>query len=397
MGYGTVQLWYIPGILLLIPIGGVGDRYGIRMGMLMLLPLYLLGFGILASAGRFVASDIARVRLASMTQAEARKARMEGDPKILICRNVSVAYDQVQVLFNVDFEVHDGEIIALLGTNGAGKSTLLKAISGLVEPIDGAIIFDGRDITSTDAADTTTMGAVQVPGGRGIFPSLTVEENLKVACWMYRRDADYVKDAIEKVLGYFPQLKDRWNTPAGNLSGGEQQMLSLSQAFVARPKLLLIDELSLGLAPTIVQRLLDIVRAIHDNGTAVVLVEQSVTVALKLAKKAVFMEKGEIRFTGPTEELLQRPDILRAVFLKGAASVEEPKENGRKVNGDAGRATVQLLEREQHRRNSLKDAPVILETLDITKRYGGVTAVDQVSIQVKEGEILGLIGPNGAG
>ena len=306
---------------------------------------------------------------------------------ILKVRELDVAYDQTQVLFEVNMEVESGEIVALLGTNGAGKSTLLKAVSGLVPARRGTIDFDGNDINKLHPGAIAKLGIAQVPGGRGIFPSLTTGENLRAAGWLYRGDKPYVQDANRRVIEYFPILETRWDTPAGSLSGGEQQMLSLAQAFIAKPRLLMIDELSLGLAPTIVDRLLDIVRAIHDSGTTILLVEQSVNVALRLADRAVFMEKGEIRFSGPTAELLDRTDILRAVFLKGAASASNGKE-------DDGR----LSARAQARRSNEIDArPVVLETKGLTKRYGGVVAVREVDLELHDGEILGLIGPNGAG
>ena len=310
---------------------------------------------------------------------------------ILSVSGLDVGYDQTQVLFEVDLEVEEGEILALLGTNGAGKSTLLKAISGLAPPSRGRVVFDGKDITRADPGEVARAGIAQVPGGRGIFPSLTVAENLRIAGWLYRKDGDYLKKATERVVGYFPILERRWETAAGSLSGGEQQMLSLSQAFIAKPRLLMIDELSLGLAPTIVDRLLDIVRAIHESGTTVVLVEQSVNVALRLAKRAVFMEKGEIRFSGPTEELLDRTDILRAVFLKGADAATNG--NGKR----RPRVSAKARKEADARRNELLEKPVVLETVELTKRYGGVTAVDGVDLQLHDGEILGLIGPNGAG
>jgi branched-chain amino acid transport system ATP-binding protein len=320
---------------------------------------------------------------------------------ILTVRDLDVAYDQTQVLFGVEMDVLEGEIVALLGTNGAGKSTLLKAISGLVSPKRGTVLFDGREISALDTGEIAHLGIAQVPGGRGIFPSLTVADNLRAAGWMYRKDHAYLEEATKRVLDYFPVLEQRSETVAGSLSGGEQQMLSLAQAFIAKPKLLMIDELSLGLAPTIVDRLLDIVRAIHDAGTTVILVEQSVNVALRLAKRAVFMEKGEVRFSGPTAELLERTDILRAVFLKGAASYTgNGKQNGNgngngKTNGKvAAKARKRDLDRTA---NALLDNPVVLETRGLTKRYGGVVAVNEVDIQLHEGQILGLIGPNGAG
>src|SRR5437588_77034 len=201
------------------------------------------------------------------------------DAPLLSCRGVDVAYDQVQVLFGVDLDVERHEIVALLGTNGAGKSTLLKAISGLVDPAAGRIWFDGQDITKADAVTTSKMGIIQVPGGKAVFPTLTVAEHFKASTWLYQRDDPKEIDArTEKVLELFPRVRERWDQMAGNLSGGEQQQLALGMAFVAKPKLLIIDELSLGLAPTIVEQLLEIVRQIHAQGCTILLVEQSVNV-----------------------------------------------------------------------------------------------------------------------
>jgi ABC-type branched-subunit amino acid transport system ATPase component len=223
----------------------------------------------------------------------------------------------------------------------------------------------------------------QVPGGQGVFPSLTVAENLRLAGWLQRREPNEVKQATERVLGYFPVLAERMHEPAGNLSGGQQQMLTLGMAFIGRPTLLMIDELSLGLAPTVIAQLLEIVKAIRDQGTTIILVEQSVNLALTLADEAYFMEKGEIRFHGPTAELLERPDVLRSVFLEGAGSAasSRPRPNGGPavpVSGDGQRKPR-------------------LEAVEVSKRFGGVTALHDVSFTVGRAEILGFIGPNGAG
>jgi ABC-type branched-subunit amino acid transport system ATPase component len=301
---------------------------------------------------------------------------------LLSCRGVEVAYGQVQILFGVDLDVGRDEIIALLGTNGAGKSTLLKAISGLVKPIGGTIEFDGDDITGISPVHAARLGIIQVPGGKAVFPTLTVAEHFKAGTWMFAGDDPAeVAERVESVLELFPRLRERWDQMAGNMSGGEQQQLALGMAFVAKPKLLIIDELSLGLAPAVVEQLLGIVRKIHATGCPVILVEQSVNVALTIADRAYFMEKGEVRFSGPTEELLERGDILRSVFLQGAGSV-----NGKKsvTSGVSKRTTVD------------RDKPV-LHVEGLTKRYGGITAVDDVTFTLHEGEILGLIGPNGAG
>ncbi|HLJ07047.1 MAG TPA: ABC transporter ATP-binding protein, partial [Acidimicrobiia bacterium] len=237
---------------------------------------------------------------------------------LVSCRGLDVAYGPVQVLFGVDFDVEDGEIVALLGTNGAGKSTLLKALSGLIDPTAGTVTFDGRDITGADAEAVTRAGVSLMPGGKGIFPTVTVDEHLRLAAWTFRKDTARIEAAKAEVLELFPILAERASQPAGYLSGGEQQMLALAQAFMTKPRLLLVDELSLGLAPTVVGHLLDVLRTVHAAGTTIVIVEQSVNVALTLAQRAVFMEKGEVRFEGPTAELLERPDILRSVFIGGA-------------------------------------------------------------------------------
>jgi ABC-type branched-subunit amino acid transport system ATPase component/predicted MFS family arabinose efflux permease len=391
--FGWSLLWYALGALVVSAIeGSVADAYG-QSTALFLLGVLVAASGLVECTCRlFVARDIAQA-----TKAE-QAAKSDA---LLVCASVDVAYDQVQVLFGVDLEVHEGEIIALLGTNGAGKSTLLKAISGIVDPIGGAIYCHGRDITHADANQTARLGIVQVPGGRGVFPTLSVAENLRVAGWMYRKDSGHIKEATERVLEYFPVLKERWDTAAGSLSGGEQQMLSLGQAFIAQPRLLLIDELSLGLAPTIVEKLLEIVRAIHKNGTTVILVEQSVNTALRLAERAVFMEKGEVRFSGPTADLLGRTDILRAVFLKGAAAAQNGDSNGTAANGKTNKRPAKksdkLPKAELERRAALLQQPAALSTEALTKRFGGIAAVSDVDITVHDGEILGLIGPNGAG
>jgi branched-chain amino acid transport system ATP-binding protein len=303
---------------------------------------------------------------------------------LLRCEGVHVAYDKVKVLFGVDMEVAEGEIVALLGTNGAGKSTLLKAISGLVETADGKVFFDGDDITNIDPVDAAKRGIVQVPGGKAVFPTLTVAEHFKAGTWLYaREDQSAVAARIEEVLDQFPRLRERWDQMAGNLSGGEQQQLAVGMAFVAKPRLLIIDELSLGLAPTIVEQLLKIVRAIHEQGTTIILVEQSINVALTLAERAFFMEKGEVRFSGPTEELLERGDILRSVFLEGTGK---------------GAAKSAAQPKKSTRATKLAEAEVpVLEVMDLTRRFGGITAVDRVSFSLMPNQILGLIGPNGAG
>ena len=381
LGFTAGALFAAMGAPIIPLVGWIGDNWGIRYGILAMLPAFLVGAFIIASSAPFVEADIKKVRTSALAQAEARKARLAGDPKLLLVRDVDVAYGQTQVLFGVDMHVDEGEIVALLGTNGAGKSTLLAAIAGLIEPRAGAIVFDGNDITMADANATAAAGIVYVPGGKGVFPTLTVEENINLAGWLFRKEPEHLKQATEQVLEYFPILRSRWNQKAGNLSGGEQQMLTLGQAFIAKPKLLMIDELSLGLAPAVVQQLLEIVRAIHAQGTTIILVEQSVNVALTVAERAVFMEKGEVRFEGPTADLLGRPDVLRSVFLAGATT-----------------AGGSLAAAPRYRNEFVDQAPgMALEVKDLRRSFGGIAAVDGASFTLQEGAILGLIGPNGAG
>ncbi|MGH9186729.1 MAG: ATP-binding cassette domain-containing protein, partial [Acidimicrobiales bacterium] len=249
-------------------------------------------------------------------------------------------------------------------------STLLRAISGLTTPKAGTIHFDGQDISSSGPGRAAALGISQAPGGKGVFPGLSVAENLRMATWLYRRQAQEADRAVNEVLERFPALRARLGEPGANLSGGEQQMLTLGQAFIARPRLLLIDELSLGLAPAVVEPLLDMVRSIRARGVTIVIVEQSVNIALTICDRALFMEKGQVRYEGPAAELLDRPDLLRAVFLgSGPAPAEHDRAAG----------------------------PVVIEVRDLAKRYGGIRAVDGVSFDVHQGEIVGMIGANGAG
>jgi ABC-type branched-subunit amino acid transport system ATPase component/ABC-type branched-subunit amino acid transport system permease subunit len=300
---------------------------------------------------------------------------------LLVCRGVEAAYGSLQVLFGVDTAVASHDMLALLGTNGAGKSTLLKSIVGLLPPTAGKITFEGKNIAGLPAEKIARLGISLMPGGRGVFPTLTVEENLQLSCWMLRGDSRAVRAAKDDVLAMFPILRDRWGQLAGDLSGGEQQQLSLAMAFVVKPKLLCVDELSLGLAPTIVAQLVDKVKEMHARGTSIVVVEQSINVALLLCDRALFLEKGQVRFRGHTDGLLGQPDILRAVFI--GANKPAP------AAGVASAAELPIHERSTR--------GVTLECHQLTKRFGGIRAVDQVDLVVPPSTIVGLIGHNGAG
>jgi ABC-type branched-subunit amino acid transport system ATPase component/ABC-type branched-subunit amino acid transport system permease subunit len=304
---------------------------------------------------------------------------------LVACEAVDAGYGPVQVLFDVGLAVRPGEIVALLGTNGAGKSTVLRVMAGLLHPTAGRVVFEGRDITDLDPIARVESGLVTVPGGRGVFGSLTVAENLRMAGWLARRDPEFLDAARQRIFELFPVLAERLDTGAAALSGGEQQMLTLAQALLCRPRLLVIDELSLGLAPAVVAVLLDVVRDINADGTTVVVVEQSVNVAAALAGRAVFMEKGQVRFTGPIAELVERPDLLRSVFLRAPAVAR------RRSRARAGAVPV------GENGEGARPAPPPLRVEEVSRRFGGITAVDEVSFQVGDGEVLGIIGSNGAG
>ncbi len=315
MGFSMMSVFVVPGLVLLPIIGALGDAWGIRVGMMLLAPMFAIGGFAIQSAGALINRDITDVWTGSAARSEVLLQRRSGAAKLLLVRGVDVSYGDTQVLFGVDLEVDEGEVVALLGTNGAGKSTLLKAISGIAEADRGAVLLDGVDITHAPPNEVAAKGIVQMPGGKGVFPTLSVEENLRAAAWMDRSDRALVAERTAEVYETFPALAGRRGEAAVNLSGGQQQMLALAMALLSRPRLLMIDELSLGLAPLVVEQLLEVVRRIADGGTTIVIVEQSVNVALTIADHAYFMEKGEIRFDGPTAELLDRPDILRSVFF----------------------------------------------------------------------------------
>jgi branched-chain amino acid transport system ATP-binding protein len=217
----------------------------------------------------------------------------------------------------VNLEVNEGEIVALLGTNGAGKTTILRVISGILRPTVGDARWKGESLVGQRPSDIVKRGIVQMPGGRGVFPGMTVYENLEIAGFLYGRDKAKRKHMIDKVFEFFPKLTKKRRQSAGSMSGGEQQMLTLAKSFIMDPDLLLIDELSLGLAPKVVQDLLEIIRRFNAEGVACVIVDQHVDLALDVASRAYFIERGEIRFSGPSEELRGRDDLLRSVFLRG--------------------------------------------------------------------------------
>jgi ABC-type branched-subunit amino acid transport system ATPase component/MFS family permease len=381
LGQQLPAVFTFGGLLLAPALGAIADSSGITTVVLILVGLQMIAAVIIGTGGGSVEADIRAAAAASVAMQAAHKAASEGADKILVCRDVDVEHDGAQIIFGLDLDVREGEIVALLGTNGAGKSTLLRAISGIHPANNGAIFLDGDDITHLPPEQVAARGVVMMPGGQAIFPRMTVARNLRVAAWMNRKDSAHIKQKTEEVLTRFPRLRERLNAQAGNLSGGEQQMLAIGQALLMKPRLLMIDELSLGLAPHIVHELLDTLREINRAGTTVLIVEQSINVALQVAQRAVYMEKGEIRFDGSVGELMARPDVVHSVFLSGAVSASG-------LGHGVERRLLQLPGQERD---------TVLRAKDIELRYGGVQVLDGVSLEVDQGEVVGLVGANGAG
>jgi ABC-type branched-subunit amino acid transport system ATPase component len=310
----------VGGLLGLLLLGGIDRRFGTTGAILSIALPGLVAALVLRTVAKTVDRDFDRMVDELVEEEEVRGIVAAGQHLPLVaCRGLDFHYGSVQVLFHIDFTVDDGEMVALLGTNGAGKSTLLRAISGLGLPTAGTIRLRGSDITYVDTIRRRQLGIAQVPGGRAVFGPLSVVENLRLFGYTFGRDKKALDLAIDESFAAFPALAARRNQAAATLSGGEQQMLGLCQALVLRPQLLLIDELSLGLAPKIVGELLDMLKRINVAGAAVVLVEQSVNIALSVVEHVYFMEKGEIRFDGRARDLLGERDLLRSVFLEGAA------------------------------------------------------------------------------
>ena len=307
-------------------IGGTGgglisfmfaDAWGPRVTTLVLtIPSAVIGGWIMYRSARHVRKDLSlNVQELFDEQDEQRRTAGDGEVPALQLNNIDFSYGPVQVLFDVAFEVRKGETLALLGTNGAGKSTILRVISGLGIPQRGVVRLGGRTVTYTSPQLRSRLGIQQLPGGNGVFPDMTVHQNLVMGAYIHRSDSDDVARRITSVLELFPDLERRQDQRAGSMSGGQQQMLALARVLLHEPEVLLIDELSLGLAPTVVHDLLELVERLQERGQTIILVEQSLNVALSIADRAIFLEKGQVRFEGSAQELLERDDMARAVFL----------------------------------------------------------------------------------
>ncbi len=315
--YATVFGGFAGSILL----GVISDAAGVRTALALMGPVCAVGGVLLAVGSRFVRRDITLVIEDVLERyAEGKRRQAGGDIPALQIHNLDFAYGTQQVLFDVNLEVAEGEMAALLGTNGAGKSTLLRAVAGLDHPTRGVIRLFGVNSTYLESEQILDQGAALLVGGKMTLPGLSVRDNLRVGVYSVRREGARARSAMDEAIGLFPELEGRLDQPAGTLSGGEQQMLSLARVMMTRPRLLLVDELALGLAPMVVERLMAIVRRVNAGGTTVVLVEQSVNRAMSLADHTFFLERGQVRFDGSTSELLERDDLLRPVFLTSVAS-----------------------------------------------------------------------------
>jgi branched-chain amino acid transport system ATP-binding protein len=234
---------------------------------------------------------------------------------LLDVKNLEVAYGGIKAVKGVDFHINQGELVTLIGANGAGKTTTLKTLVGMVKKAGGTITYDGREIAGIPSHDFVRYGLVMVPEGRGVFSKLTVEENLHMGAF-YRNDKPEIQSDIERVYNLFPRLKERFKQLAGTLSGGEQQMVAMGRAMLSRPKLLLLDEPSMGLAPIIVQKIFEIIQMVANEGVTILLVEQNAKLALEVSNRGYVMESGRITTTGPARELLN-DERVREAYLGG--------------------------------------------------------------------------------
>jgi ABC-type branched-subunit amino acid transport system ATPase component/predicted MFS family arabinose efflux permease len=315
----TLYIFFIGGFMGGLVAAFFTDAIGVRGTVILLgVPSAIIGGALLMNGARFIRNDLSlNVEELLEEQEEHRKRIVErADIPLLQLANIDFSYGPVQVLFGVDFEVRKGETLALLGTNGAGKSTVLRVISGLAVPERGVVRLNGQNITYVSPEQRAKyLRVMQLPGGHGVFGNLTVEQNMNVSARLNASGRGEVQRRVARVFELFPELADHRKQLASSLSGGQQQMVALARVLIHEPELLMIDELSLGLAPLVVQRLLELVEQLKQQGQTMVIVEQSLNVAIAVADRAIFLEKGEVKFEGPTEGLLERGDLARAVFF----------------------------------------------------------------------------------
>lgn len=318
---GTSLVFGVGGLGGAILMGLISDASSPRTALLAVVPAAMIAGGLFTINGaRHIRADLTLV-VEEIKEERAERDRMRADPTdipALQLRNIDFSYGPVQVLFDVNLEVARGETLALLGTNGAGKSTALRVAAGLAVPSRGVVRLNGRNMTLASAEQRVREGLFMLPGGKGVFPALSVRENLETSAAITpsgAADKPDVDAMLDRAYELFPELGRRPKALAQGLSGGQQQMLALARVIMHDPEVLIIDELSLGLAPVVVQDLLAIVGRLRDAGLTMVIVEQSLNIALAMADRAVFMEKGHVRFTGSAQHLMERDDLARAVFL----------------------------------------------------------------------------------
>jgi ABC-type branched-subunit amino acid transport system ATPase component len=314
----TMYIFFVGGFLGGIVADFFTDAFGIRATVIALgVPTSIIGGLLLMNGARFIRRDLSLVvsELLEENEEHHKRTEQQVSPPVLQVADVDFSYGPVQVLFDVNFEVDTGETLALLGTNGAGKSTILRVISGLEVPERGVVRLNGQNITYVSPEARARMGVVQLPGGKGVFPSLTVHQNLAVSARLTGLDSSEQQRRMRNVFELLPELDAHHDQVAAKLSGGQQQMLALARVLLHEPEILLIDELSLGLAPIVVERLLGVIERLKSRGQTMLIVEQSLNVALSIADRAVFLDKGTVRFEGVARDLLERDDLVRAVFF----------------------------------------------------------------------------------
>lgn len=257
---------------------------------------------------------------------------------MLQLQEVDVFYGPVQALRGVDLHVEEGEFVGLLGANGAGKTTTLRTISGLLSPTRGSVRLDGKDISRMPAHKVVRLGVAQLPEGRELFPELTVVENLRLGHWSRRKERAQFEERIERIFEMFPRLRERADQLAATMSGGEQQMLAVSRALMSQPRLLLVDELSLGLAPIIVSQLFEAIAEVNRQGAAVLLVEQFVQLALRYTSRAYVLARGSVVVEGTSREMLESPELMAAYLGESAAEQERAASPAKEERTEKGRS-----------------------------------------------------------
>ena len=295
---------------------------------------------------------------------------------LLEVRGLRTGYERIPVVFGIDIDVEEGEVVALLGANGAGKTSTLRAISGMIPVLSGRVVFNGVPITNRPAERIARAGLLHVPAGRGVFPTLTVGDTLRLAAALAGLSRADTAQRLAEVAATFPRLSERSDQTAGTLSGGEQQMLALARGLIARPRLLMVDEMSQGLAPTIVAELFRVLDRFTEQGVAVLLVEQFVSQALAIANRAYVLEKGEVSFAGSAADLAADEDFVRGSYLGDAGTQPVPArtaEDGPRRTRLAEEVAVSL-------------PPALLRSLQERSRREGLPVADLLR-QVVEGSL----------